>query len=61
MVCAGRCCTPPVKRAHYFPKHKSETRSDDYYLNRILAPILRVIAPRWRTHFLTCGPGEIIG
>ena len=38
----------------YFPKHKSETRSDDYYLNRILAPILRLSSrPRWRTNFST--------
>jgi hypothetical protein len=36
----------------YFPKHKTDVRSDDYLLNRVLAPILR-ISPRarWRCGF----------
>jgi hypothetical protein len=36
----------------YFPKHKTEVRSDDYLLNRVLAPILRISPrPRWRCPF----------
>jgi hypothetical protein len=36
----------------YFPKHKSDVRSNDYYFNRILCPILRLSPrPRWPTVF----------
>lgn len=36
----------------YFPKHKTEVRSDDYLLNRVLAPILRISPrPRWSCRF----------
>ncbi len=36
----------------YFPKHRTDVRSDDYLLNRTLAPALRLSPrPRWRTEF----------
>ena len=38
--------------AAYFPKHKTDVRSDDFYPNRLFAPILRISPrPRWRTTF----------
>ena len=38
--------------AAYFPKHKTDVRSDDFYPNRMFAPILRISPrPRWRTTF----------
>jgi len=36
----------------YFPRHKSDVRPNDFALNRILAPTLRLSCrPRWRTEF----------
>ena len=38
----------------YVPKHKTEVKTTEYYLNRILCPILRLSPrPRWRTTFTT--------
>jgi len=42
----------PGQANAYFPKHASEPRSTDYYVSRVLAPILRISPrPRWRTYF----------
>jgi hypothetical protein len=42
----------PGSAMSYLPKHSTETRSTDFYLNRILSPILRIShRPRWGTRF----------
>ncbi len=38
----------------YLPKHLTDVRSSEFYLNRIFAPALRIShKPRWRTTFTT--------
>jgi hypothetical protein len=38
----------------YFPKHKTDVRPSEFYLNRILCPILRISPrPRWTTTLRT--------